>query len=102
MPQLSEREKKLFYLSIVTLLATIIYSAFLPLKLSTGWLYSGLFVYSLGMIFGFIAMISFAIVPLNRPATKGVYSISRNPMYFSVFLMFVGISVACAFWLFCC
>jgi protein-S-isoprenylcysteine O-methyltransferase Ste14 len=100
MPQLSEREKKLFYLSIVTLLATLIYSAFLPLKLSASWFYSGLLVYSLGMIFGFIAMINFAIAPLNKPATKGVYSISRNPMYFSMFLMFVGISVACASWLF--
>ena len=36
----------------------------------------------------------------QEPATKGVYTISRNPMYFSMFLIFVGISLACASWLF--
>jgi len=100
MPQYTEFEKKLYYLSIVTLLATLIYSVFLPLKLGTGWFYTGLFIYVLGMIFGFIAMINFALAPLDKPATKGVYSISRNPMYFSMFLMFIGISVTCASWLF--
>jgi len=99
-PKLSEREKKLDHLSTITLLALLGYSVFLPLELGTGWLYAGLFVYVMSMIFGFIAMISFAQAPLDKPATKGVYSISRNPMYFSMFLIFIGISLACASWLF--
>ena len=99
-PKLSEREKKLDHLSTITLLALLGYSVFLPLELGTGWLCAGLFVYVMSMIFGFIAMISFAQAPLDKPATKGVYSISRNPMYFSMFLIFIGISLACASWLF--
>ena len=99
-PKLNEREKKLDYLSTVILLAILIYSVFLPLELGTIWFYVGLFVHVLSMIFGFIAMINFALAPLDKPATKGVYTISRNPMYFSMFLMFVGISLACASWLF--
>ena len=99
-PKLSEREKKLDYLSTVTLLALLGYSVFLPLELGTAWLYAGLFVYMTSMIFGFIAMINFALVPLDKPATKGVYTISRNPMYFSMILIFIGISLACASWLF--
>ncbi len=99
-PQYTEFEKKLYYLSTVTFLATLIYSVFLPLKLGTGWFYAGLFVYLLGMIFGFIAMINFAAAPLDKPATEGVYRFSRHPMYFSMFLMFIGIGIACFSWVF--
>jgi len=99
-PQLSRLEKKLSHLSTVTLLTTLGYSVFLPLKLGTGWFYAGLFVYLLGMIFGFIAMINFAAAPLDKPATEGVYRFSRHPMYFSMFLMFIGIGIACFSWVF--
>jgi len=99
-PKLSDREKKIDYLSTITLLALLGYSVVLPLDLGTGWFYAGLFVYVMSIIFGFMAMINFAQAPLDKPATKGVYTISRNPMYFSMFLVFVGISLACASWLF--
>ena len=72
----------------------------MPLELGTGWFYAGLFVYGISMIFGFMAMMNFAQAPSDKPATKGVYSISRNPMYFSMFGSFVGISLACASWVF--
>jgi protein-S-isoprenylcysteine O-methyltransferase Ste14 len=99
-PNLSEREKKFDYLSTITLLVLLGYSVFLPLELGTGWFYAGLFVYVMSIIFGFIAMINFAEAPLDKPATKGVYTISRNPIYFSMFLIFVGISLVCVSWLF--
>ncbi|MDH5376345.1 MAG: hypothetical protein OEW95_11135, partial [Candidatus Bathyarchaeota archaeon] len=35
MPQLNEQEKRLFYVSVVTLVAILVYTAFLPLKLGT-------------------------------------------------------------------
>ena len=47
-----------------------------------------------------MAMINFADAPSDKPATKGVYAVSRNPMYFSMFLIFVGISLACVSWFF--
>ena len=99
-PKLSEREKKLDHLSTITLLALLVYSVVLPLDHGTGWFYAGLSVYVMSMIFSFTAIINFAQAPLDKPATKGVYAISRNPMYFSMFLIFVGISLACASWLF--
>ena len=99
-PKLSEREKKLDHLSTITLLALLVYSVVLPLDLGTGWFYAGLFVYVISLIFGFIALINFALAPLDKPATKGVYTISRNPMYFSMFLIFIAISVSCVSWFF--
>jgi protein-S-isoprenylcysteine O-methyltransferase Ste14 len=99
-PELSDQEKKIDYLSTIITIALIAYSIFLPLRLGTGWFYIGLLIFVLGLIFGFIAMINFALAPANKPAMEGVYTISRNPIYFSMFTIFVGISLACASWLF--
>jgi len=99
-PQLNEQEKKLYYISIVTLFATLIYSVFLPLKLGTAWFYAGLLIYLLGVVIGFVAMINFYTTPVDKPITEGVYRISRNPMYFGNFLIFAGMAIACASWLF--
>ena len=99
-PQLSDQEKKFDRLSNITFVAIIAYSFVLPLNLGTGWFYVGLIIYAIGLIFGFAAMINFALVPSDKPATIGVYRISRNPMYFSMFVIFASISLACASWLF--
>jgi len=79
---------------------TIGYSIFLPLKLGTEWFYVGLLISILGTVMEFMAGVSFATAPLDKPITTGVYSISRNPIYFGVFLMYIGISIACASWVF--
>jgi len=99
-PPLNEKEKKLDYLSAIAFLASAIYSFFLPLKLGTAWLYIGLFVYLFGMIFTIVAGINLINTPLDRPATKGLYRISRNPIYLGTFLIFIGVGIACASWLF--
>jgi protein-S-isoprenylcysteine O-methyltransferase Ste14 len=49
---------------------------------------------------GFMAGIAFATAPLDEPITRGVYRISRHPMYFSGFLLHLGIAIACASWIF--
>ena len=100
-PIFSNREKKIDQLSTIILILLIVYSIALPLKLDMGWFYFGFIIYVLSLLFGFVAMINFAQTPLDEPATKGAYMISRNPMYFSMFMAFVGVSLACASWLFC-
>jgi len=79
---------------------TIIYSFFLPLKLGTVWFYVGLPISILGIIMPFIAGVSFATAPLDKPITTGVYRISRNPEYFSVFLQYLGIGISGLSWVF--
>ena len=99
-PPLNEKENKLDVISLLIILASAIYSFFLPLKLGTAWLYIGLIVYLLGMIFTIVAATNLVNTPLDRPATKGLYHISRNPIYLGTFLIFTGIGIACASWLF--
>ena len=93
-PQYNKKEKNFLTLLMVTIFASFIYTIFLPLKLSTAWLYTGLFIYLVGMIFLTIAVVNFAITPADKPVTKGVFCISRNPMYVGWFLIYIGVGIA--------
>ena len=77
----------------------IIYSIFLPLKLDAAWLYVGLLIFALGLAMQVVVTISVANTPLDEPVTRGPYRFSRHPIYFSGFLILVGIGVASASWL---
>jgi protein-S-isoprenylcysteine O-methyltransferase Ste14 len=96
----NKTKKRLRYIGYPVILAVIIYSVFLPLKLGTVWFYVGLLIYLLGVIFSIITEVSFATTPLDKPVTKGAYRISRNPQDFSAFLIMIGTGIACASWLY--
>lgn len=97
---LTKSQKKLLVILNVTFFIPIIYSIFLPLKLGTVWFYVGSTIYSLGVVIGTIAAFNFFTTPVDRPVTKGVYRISRNPIYLSMFLIFIGTGIACVSWIF--
>jgi protein-S-isoprenylcysteine O-methyltransferase Ste14 len=42
--------------------------------------------------------INFAATPVDKPVTRGVYRISRHPVYLSGFLLYAGIGIAGASW----
>ena len=77
---------------------TILYSIFLPLEIGTVWLYVGLPIFALASVMSVITSVNFATTPLDEPVTKGVYRISRHPIYFSGFLLYIGIGIAAASW----
>ena len=94
------RTEKMLALSthVVIMPLTVVYSVFLPLKIGTVWLYVGLPIFALALAMTLMSSISFATTPLGEPVTKGVYRISRHPIYLSGFLLYVGIGIACASW----
>ena len=98
-PPYSKTEKILTLSTHVVIMpVTAIYSIFLPLKLGTVWLYVGLPICFLGGVMTLIAYISIISTPPDEPVTKGAYHISRHPLYFSQFLLYIGIGIACASW----
>jgi protein-S-isoprenylcysteine O-methyltransferase Ste14 len=99
-PTYTEKEEKLTLVLMGTVIASFIYSIFLPLKLGTLWFYAGLSVYLLGMIFLSAAEYNYVSAPEDKLLTKGVYRISRNPMWFGFFLILFGIGIACASWIY--
>lgn len=84
----------------LTIFGALIYSVFSPLKLETTLLWIGLFIYMIGMIFFAMAVLVFTATPKDRPVTKGIYRISRNPMTLGGFMMFIGVGIACVSWVF--
>jgi protein-S-isoprenylcysteine O-methyltransferase Ste14 len=81
-------------------LLSIIYSIFLPLKLGTAWFYAGLPIYLFGLISYAMVLVGFATTPPDKLVTRGIYRYSRNPMQLSQVVIFLGIGIATASWVF--
>jgi len=96
----TRKEKKLESIGMVIIFAFWAYSVFLPLKLGTFWFYAGLFVYLVSMLVVILALLSFHTTPVGKPVTKGIYRISRHPMYVGEILIDISLSIACLSWIF--
>jgi protein-S-isoprenylcysteine O-methyltransferase Ste14 len=87
-------------LSKIIFFPAVIYSVFLPLKLGTVWFYIALPITLAGLV-GFLAiLVSWAITPAGEPVTRGIYRYSRHPMYVTMFLLLLGVSIASVSWVF--
>jgi protein-S-isoprenylcysteine O-methyltransferase Ste14 len=95
-----EEERKYNLLVASLFFILLIYSIFLPMKLGTIWFYTGLVIYLLGLIVCIVAVANVAATPMGEPFTKGVYHFSRNALSLGMLLIFLGIGVASASWLF--
>jgi protein-S-isoprenylcysteine O-methyltransferase Ste14 len=93
-------EKKAYLVYMGVLFVLLAYSIFLPLKLGTVWFYAGLPIYLVGLVMLLTAFVNAAMTPLGKPFTMGMYRYSRHPGYFSLFITFIGVSVASASWIF--
>jgi protein-S-isoprenylcysteine O-methyltransferase Ste14 len=75
-----------------------IYSIFLPLKIGTPWLYTGLPIFAVALVISIAAIFNAGATPADQPVTSGVYRISRHPIYLSGFLMYLSMAICCASW----
>jgi protein-S-isoprenylcysteine O-methyltransferase Ste14 len=97
---LSKTEKRIFNSAMLVFFSALIYSVFLPLKLGTIWFNVGLPITLIGLVSVTIAMANFATTPWDEPVTKGLYHYSRHPIYITLFIFLLGVSIASASWLF--
>lgn len=98
--KLSKGTKIFCYSSKMIIIPATIYSIFLPLKLGTIWFYVGLPITPIGLVAGMVVLVNWAHTPPGEPVTRGLYRYSRHPMYITYFLFFLGVSIACASWVF--
>ena len=96
----SQGYKILNILSTLLWLLSTLYSIFLPLKLGTAWFPAGLVIFLLGLATLTIATINFATTPISEPVTRGVYRYSRHPLYAALVLIYLGVGIASASWIF--
>lgn len=72
---------------------------FMPLITDTSYFVPGLSLFALSFMTYIISLVNYATSNPNRPVTKGVYSISRNPQQITTIFMWMGIGLMtnCAF-----
>ena len=93
-------KKRIINAVFLPLIVSLVYAIFLPLQLGTAWLYSGLLIFSFGLVFTIVAVLNFATSPRDKVITKGLYGASRNPMYIGLLLMQIGLGITCSSWLY--
>ena len=94
-------ERKIYPVMWVIWTLAFVYSVFLPLRLDTIWFYTGLPIALVGLATFIMVIVTFATTPIDKePLTKGLYRYSRHPMYITQLVMFIGVGVASASWLF--
>ena len=96
----SKRYTILSFVSTPLWLLATAYSIFLPFKLGTVWLFSGLIIFLLGLVMNVVASINFIRTPMNELVSRGAYRYSRHPIYIALVLIFLGVSIASASWFF--
>ena len=97
----SETEKKLYSVVWIVWILGLMYSIFLPLELGMIWFYVGFPISLVGLITYTMVIVTFATTPIDdEPLTKGLHRYSRHPMYVTQALMFIGVSIASASWVF--
>ena len=98
--KITKKENIIIYSILLIMLSGLIYAVFLPLQPVAIWLFSGLLIYLLGLIFNIVAVLNFATSPKNKVITKGLYGVSRNPMYVGMLLTQIGLGIAYSSWLY--
>jgi protein-S-isoprenylcysteine O-methyltransferase Ste14 len=98
--QLTTKEKRIINAIFLPLVISLVYAVFLPLQLGTAWLYGGLLIFSFGVVFTIVGVLNFATGPRDKVITKGLYGVSRNPMYIGLLIMQIGLGITCSSWLY--
>jgi len=91
--------KVIYWLSFIIFILTMIVSIFLPIIFGISF-YIGLIIFTLGIIFVGLTITSWMNTPENEVIKIGNYRYSRNPMYISMFLTHIGISIVTLSWVF--
>ncbi len=87
-------EKKLALVNSIIIAGLYILSIWIPLKTGTPWLYTGIVLFIAGLIASLISLWNYASTPEDETITKGMYKISRNPLYLFNGLMIFGMVTA--------
>jgi protein-S-isoprenylcysteine O-methyltransferase Ste14 len=79
-------------------LSLIFYAIFIPINFGAWYFFIGLISFIIGMFLYEIALINYASTPVGEPVVKGLYRISRNPIYFFDGILWIGIGILTGSW----
>jgi len=87
-------------LSKIIYFPAVLYSVFLPLQLGKIWFYVGLPITLIGLVGIILVLVDWVKTPAGQPVTRGIYRYSRHPMYVTMVLLLLGVSIISASWVF--
>jgi protein-S-isoprenylcysteine O-methyltransferase Ste14 len=79
---------------------SVLYSFFLPLNMNTIWFFLGLLLFVLSVFIMFSTAFALRYSEIDQPFTTGMYRYSRHPFYFSMGLLYIGITFMTLSWIF--
>lgn len=83
---------------VILIFSWMIIATLTPLKLDSPAFIIGGLIYLLGLVCFVVSLLNYRDTPLDQPVTKGLYRISRNPQHVTLFLSFLGVSIAIGSW----
>jgi protein-S-isoprenylcysteine O-methyltransferase Ste14 len=85
-------QKIVFYLFLAVYIAILIYTVWVPVD--DGILFiAGNIIFAAALVIWIITFIHFMSAPADKLVTDGMYSVSRNPMFVSESLVFLGMGI---------
>mgnify|MGYP000149610140 CR=1 FL=1 len=84
------RERIAYVVYQITTISIFLYLIMLKIKTDSSWFCLGLIVYISGLILYAVSIVNYAKPRANGINLKGLYQISRNPMYIAYFIYFLG------------
>jgi protein-S-isoprenylcysteine O-methyltransferase Ste14 len=87
---LIRKEKAAYWFYQISNILIFLYLCFLKITTDPYWLYVGLVIYGLGVLLCLVSVANFAKPTENGINLKGLYRVSRNPMYLAYFIYFLG------------
>lgn len=96
---LKEREKIAFWVYQFTTASIFIYLLLLRIKVDSVWFYIGLVLFIIGTVLFTVSIINYAIPKTSGINVNGLYRLSRNPMYVSYFVYFLGCAILTDSWI---
>jgi len=93
------KEKIAYGIYQITTILMLVYMFFLKISTDSTWFIPGVFIYSLGILMYAISVINYAKPQGNGMNIKGLFGISRNPMYVAYFISFTGCSMLANSWI---
>lgn len=94
----SQRQKILSAFGKLFILAWFALVILTPLNIGHVVFILGGAIYIIGLLGFVLSLFNFKDTPLDLPVTKGLYQVSRNPQQVSIFLSYLGISIAIGSW----
>ncbi|HKM01387.1 MAG: isoprenylcysteine carboxylmethyltransferase family protein [Tissierellia bacterium] len=84
------REKAAYWFYQISNILIFVYLFFLKITTDPYWFYAGLVTYGIGVLMCLVSVSNFSKPSENGINLNGLYRISRNPMYVSYFIYFLG------------